>query len=160
MRGDEDQVADLRNRRVSIFSSITLLKMARTNNTRFGRNENALGWSWSWSGSVALVIFSSWLLYAEVSAWYIKFSTMKLSAEEIAFFLHCAGTQQCSKFLFLKQNTTWKQAIRFFIEFGTVARLEERTEYCKPALWATQSTITIFLLHARCSLLTRSWTIS
>ena len=45
MKGDADQVADVRNRRASIFSPITLLKMARTNNTRFGRSENALGWS-------------------------------------------------------------------------------------------------------------------
>ena len=36
------QVADVRNRRASIFSPITLLKMARTNNTRFGRSANAL----------------------------------------------------------------------------------------------------------------------
>ena len=43
MRGDADQVADVRNLRASIFSSITLLKMARTNNIRFGRSANALG---------------------------------------------------------------------------------------------------------------------
>ena len=87
MKGDEDQVADVRNRRANIFSSIILLKMARTNNTRFGRSENALGQSWSWSGSVALVIFSSWLLYAEVRAWYIKINTINLSAAKFAFFL-------------------------------------------------------------------------
>ena len=29
---------------------------------------------------------------------------------------------------------SWKQVIRFFIEYGTVARLEERTEHCMPAL--------------------------
>ena len=43
MRGDADQVTDVRNRRTIIFSSITLLKMARTSNTRFGRGANALG---------------------------------------------------------------------------------------------------------------------
>ena len=43
IRGDVDQVAEVRNRRASIFSSITLLKMARTSNTRFGRSANALG---------------------------------------------------------------------------------------------------------------------
>ena len=43
MRGDADQVADVRNRRASIFSAINPLKMAKTNNTRFGRSENALG---------------------------------------------------------------------------------------------------------------------
>ena len=43
MRGDADQVADVRNRRVSIFSPIKPLKMAKTNNTRFGRSESALG---------------------------------------------------------------------------------------------------------------------
>ena len=41
---------------------------------------------------------------------------MKFRAEKFAFFLHCTVTQQSSKFLFLKQNTTWKQAIRFCIE--------------------------------------------
>ena len=40
---DVDQVADVRNRRASIFSSITLLKIARTSNTRFGRSANTLG---------------------------------------------------------------------------------------------------------------------
>ena len=43
-RGDADQVADVRNRRASIFLPINPLKMAKTNNTRFGRIENALGW--------------------------------------------------------------------------------------------------------------------
>ena len=43
IRGDVDQAAEVRNRRASIFSSITLLKMARTNNTRFGCSANALG---------------------------------------------------------------------------------------------------------------------
>ena len=38
-----DQVADVRNRRASIFSPITLLKMARTSNTRFDRSANTLG---------------------------------------------------------------------------------------------------------------------
>ena len=32
----------------------------------------------------------------------------------------------------------------FFIEYGTVAMLEERTEYCMAASEATQSTKTIF----------------
>ena len=43
MKGGADQVADLRNRRAIIFSSITLLKMARTSNARVGRSANALG---------------------------------------------------------------------------------------------------------------------
>ena len=43
MRGDADQVADVRNRRANIFSSVTLLKMVRTSNARFGRSANALG---------------------------------------------------------------------------------------------------------------------
>ena len=43
MRGDSNQVTDVRNQRAIIFSSITLLKMARTSNTRFGRGVNALG---------------------------------------------------------------------------------------------------------------------
>ena len=91
------------------------------------------------------MIFSSWLLYAEISAWHIKLNTMKLRAGKFAFFLYCTVTQQFSKFLFLKQSITWKQAIRLFIEYGTVARLEERTEHCMPALWLTQATKTIFI---------------
>ena len=43
MGGDADQVADVRNWKASIFSPITLLKMARTNNARFDRSANALG---------------------------------------------------------------------------------------------------------------------
>ena len=43
MRGDVDQVADVRNRRASLFLPINPLKMAKTNNTRFGRGEDALG---------------------------------------------------------------------------------------------------------------------
>ena len=42
MRGDADHVAELRNRRASIFSSIPLLKIARTSNARFGRSANVL----------------------------------------------------------------------------------------------------------------------
>ena len=38
----------------------------------------------------------------------------------------------------------WKQVNRFFIEYGTIARLEERTEHFMPTLWATRSTETIF----------------
>ena len=41
--GRRGQVADVRNRRASVFSPTTLLKMARTSNTRFGRSANALG---------------------------------------------------------------------------------------------------------------------
>ena len=36
MRGDVDQVADVRNRRASIFLPTNPLKMAKTNATRFG----------------------------------------------------------------------------------------------------------------------------
>ena len=59
----------------------------------------------------------------------IKLNTMKLRAENNShFFPYCTTIQQPSKFLFLKQSITWKQAIRLFIEYGTVARLGERTE--------------------------------
>ena len=59
MRGDANQVADLRNRRASIFFPINPLKIAKTNNTRFGRSENALpGRIQSiWFGSVATRFF-------------------------------------------------------------------------------------------------------
>ena len=36
MRGDADQVADVRNRRANIFLPINPLKTAKINNTRFG----------------------------------------------------------------------------------------------------------------------------
>ena len=138
MRGDADQVADVRNRRASIFSSVTLLKMARTNNTRFGRSENALEQSWSWCGSVALVIFSSRLFYAEVSASYIKFNTIKLKLANSHFCGCSTVVVDCCT-----PGTSWKH-IRFFIEYGTVARLEERNEHCMPALWVTQATKIFF----------------
>ena len=40
---DADRVAEVRNRRASILSPITLLKLTRTSNARFGRSANALG---------------------------------------------------------------------------------------------------------------------
>ena len=43
IRGDADQVPGVCNRRPSTFLPINPLKMAKTNNTRFGRIENALG---------------------------------------------------------------------------------------------------------------------
>ena len=43
MRGDADQVADVRNRGARTFLPINPLKMTKTNNTRFGRIENTLG---------------------------------------------------------------------------------------------------------------------
>ena len=43
MRGDADQVTDVRNRKASTFLPINPLKMAKINNTRFGRIEKALG---------------------------------------------------------------------------------------------------------------------
>ena len=63
---------------------------------------------------------------------------------EIRIFLYCTVTQQSSKFLFLRlkhcsdeyctSEENWKQVIRFFIEYGTVVRLEERTEQYMPAV--------------------------
>ena len=78
-----------------------------------------------------LVIFPHKILYAEISAWYTK---LKYNKVEIRIFLHRTVLQQPRKFLFVKQSITWKQAIRCFIEHGTVARLGERTEYCMLAL--------------------------
>ena len=43
MRGDTDQVADVRNRKASISLPINPLKTAKINNTRFGRIGNAWG---------------------------------------------------------------------------------------------------------------------
>ena len=40
---DADRVADVRNRRASVLSPITLLKLTRTSNARFGRSANTLG---------------------------------------------------------------------------------------------------------------------
>ena len=42
---------------------------------------------------------------------------------------------------------SWKQVIGFFIEYGTVGRLEERIEHCMPAVWPTQATKTILVAH-------------
>ena len=53
MRGDADQVADVRNRRANISLPINPLKTAKVNNTRFGRIENALGKGYIWFGSLA-----------------------------------------------------------------------------------------------------------
>ena len=39
---DADRIADLRNRRTSVLSPITLLKLARTSNARFGRSADTL----------------------------------------------------------------------------------------------------------------------
>ena len=54
-------------------------------------------------------------------------------------------TQQYSKFLlaFFKQSITWKQGIRFFIKYGTVERLGERTEHCMAVLSPTQAAKTL-----------------
>ena len=43
MRGDADQVTDVRNWRTSISLHINPLKTAKINNTRFGLIETALG---------------------------------------------------------------------------------------------------------------------
>ena len=43
MRGDADQFDDVRKRRASPMLPINPSKMAKTNNTQFGRIENALG---------------------------------------------------------------------------------------------------------------------
>ena len=68
---------------------------------------------------------------------------MKLSAAKIrkfAFLRHCSTVviDCCTS------GESWKHVIIFFIEYGTVARLEERTEHYMPAWWATQATKTIF----------------
>ena len=53
MRGDVDQVTDVRNRRASISLHINPLKTAKINNTRSGRIENVLGKGYIWFGSLA-----------------------------------------------------------------------------------------------------------
>ena len=53
MRGDADQVADVRNRRSNISLAINPLKTAKINDTRFGRIENALGKGCIGFGSLA-----------------------------------------------------------------------------------------------------------
>ena len=57
---------------------------------------------------------------------------MKLIFAKFVFLRHCSTI--------VIDCCTWKQAIRFFIEYGTIARLEERTEHYMPTLWATQAT--------------------
>ena len=74
--------------------------------------------------------------YAGVSTWYIK---LKYNEVEIRNFVYCTVTQQYDKSSQICRCSTtvigcctsgekWKQVIRFFIEYGTVAMLEERTE--------------------------------
>ena len=61
---------------------------------------------------------------------------MKLKFAKFVFLRHCS--------IVVIDCCTWKQAIRFFIEYDIVARLEERTEHCMLALWVTQVTKTTF----------------
>ena len=68
MRGDADQVADVRSRRASTFLPINHLKMAKTNITRLGRIENALGHICSGSDLLQRVAPSK-LYYAEFKVW-------------------------------------------------------------------------------------------
>ena len=42
INADANQVGDVRNRRASVLSPITLLKLARTSNARFGRSADTL----------------------------------------------------------------------------------------------------------------------
>ena len=67
------------------------------------------------------------MLYAEISAWYIKLNTMKLRARNLHFLVLYWNIVVYQISIF-KHSITWKQAIRCFIEYGTVERLEERTE--------------------------------
>ena len=71
---------------------------------------------------------------------------MNLSAAKFAFFLHCTVTQQSGISYFSIRIQLGSRLLVFFIEYGTVARLEERTEHCMPALWATQSTKKYFFV--------------
>ena len=84
MRGDADQVADVRNRRVSIFLPINPLKIITT--VSGSALSKCLGnrIDLIWFGSFA-TRFSLVAIYAEVSAWYIKFNTMELRAANSHF---------------------------------------------------------------------------
>ena len=55
---------------------------------------------------------------------------MKLNFAKFVFLRHCSTVviDCCTS------REYWKQVIKFFIEYGTVARLEERTEHYMPAL--------------------------
>ena len=65
---------------------------------------------------------------------------MKLKFAKFVFLRHCSTVViDC-----YTSEERWKQVNRFFIEYRTVARLEEQTEHCMPALWVTQATKTIF----------------
>ena len=64
----------------------------------------------------------------------------EVESKQIRIFLYCTVIQQPSKFLFLKQSIIWKQAIRFFIEYGTAERLRKRTKHCMAVLSPTQAT--------------------
>ena len=97
MRGDADQVADVRNQRASIPLPINPFKAVKIKNTPFGRIENALGQTWS--GSVLLRgVVPLWLFHAELKARWVKFNTNKLRAAKFCFVVHC-DTGVTSKFL-------------------------------------------------------------
>ena len=68
------------------------------------------------------------------------FNTMKLKFAKFEFLWQCNTVviDCCTS------GESWNQVIRFFIEFGTVARLEERTEHYISALRPTQATKTVF----------------
>ena len=55
---------------------------------------------------------------------------MKLKFAKFAFLRHCNSVviDCCTS------GEYWKQVFSFFIKYGTVARLEERTEHYMPAL--------------------------
>ena len=68
-------------------------------------------------------------LNAEISAWHNKFNTMKLKLVNSHFCGCSTVVIDCCRC-----EEKWKKVRRFFIEYGTVARLEEQTEHCMPAM--------------------------
>ena len=74
---------------------------------------------------------------------HIKFNTVKLKLANSHFCGCSTAVIECCT-----SEEKWEQVNRFFIEYGTVVRLEERTEHCMPALWLIQASKTIFIARS------------
>ena len=82
-------------------------------------------------------------VYAGITVWYIKIKTVKLKFEKCALYYSsinknshfcrcCSAVNGCCM-----SEEKWKEASRFYHEYGTVESLGGRAENYMPALWLT-----------------------
>ena len=100
MRGDADQVTDVRNRRASTFLPSNPLKMAKINNTRFGRIQKCFGLDLIWFGSVVTRFFPR-------SYFMLKLVPGTLNS-------HFLSREQGVVIDCCTSGESWKQVIEFF----------------------------------------------